>query len=118
MKTNKVCTFLERMERGKDYEKSVGEELKRLGLDFKTQVRYNTTQGNYLADFVYSDIIIESTDSDLNKSRGIAFIDRKIKKLRELSEVHQVIIVTTSPKSWKEEVPNANCITIDELNLI
>jgi len=119
MKYNKrTQAFLERMERGKQYEKKIRGILDKFEIKYKTQVHMKFGDLKYIADFVlHGDTIIESTDSNLEVARGIEFIDKKIEKLNIVTNEYEypLVIVTTHPEGWQEAVPKAICITEEDL---
>jgi hypothetical protein len=113
----RTIAFLERMDRGKRYEKDIKVFLENNNVNFKFQVAYKLKSGKkYIADFVLDDgTILEATDSNLDKSKGIPFINNKIKKLQEIIEHTKIIIVTTSPETWQKEIPKSICISKADL---
>ena len=103
------------MNDGKDYEQIIKTILSNSGVDFKTQQKYSTSLGNYMADFVLKDgTIIEATKADINKCEKHPFISRKILKLNELVSLSEkLIIVTPFIDSWNKVV---NCLCMNEID--
>jgi len=99
-------SFLARMNAGKEYENIIKAFLHMNNVSFKTQVKYKTTLGIYLADFVLADgTIVETTQGDLKKCEGHPFISRKLLKLKELiAEGKNLLIVTPNVESWKKRL--------------
>ena len=98
-----TSNFLVRMNAGKEYENIIKNFLVKNEVPFRSQIKYNTSLGIYLADFVLQDgTIVETTQGDLDKCEGHPFISRKLLKLKELiANGNNLVIVTPNVESWK-----------------